>query len=338
MITNLAKKVLSITATTAALVAPLLVLATPVAATGTGDSAKLELTNVVDKALADRGETLSYTLTVKNTGSIDTTNTYLWINQPNLADYVAGSSNYQGFPGGNLMTLTDSWIKDGVNFGKVPAGKYIVLKYQTKVAQNANTDDIIWSAAGVKSDQTQTVQANSYTKVILKNPSLCGAKTADKTSVSPGDVVTFTIKACNNGNVVLNNVYIGDTLHPPFQYIPGTTTLSVSGEKTIQITDNWINDNVNIGPLNPGQEAFLKFQVKVTDSVTDGVTYQNVAQLKSDETPNILQCTVVLKGKVLGIVEQPKPQLPNTGPGDALVLTGLLAPVGYLIKRFKTKI
>ncbi len=343
---NLLKKVTSVAATVAAVAVPFLSLASfsaPVASANTS-GAKLELTNVVDKTVAQRGGTLNYTLTVKNTGTVDTTNTFLWINQPNLADYVAGSSNYQGFPGGTLKTLTDSWITDGVNFGTLPAGKYIVLKYQTKVIATANDGDILWSVSSVKSDQTNSVQANSWTRATFENPGICAEKTADKSTVSIGDTVNFTIKVCNTGNIVLHNVYIGDIIHSPLQYVANSTVLSVPGETDKTIDDNWLNTGVNIGPLNPGQSAFLKFQVKVTDSLTDGQVIQNVAQVKSDETPNILQCSVVLKGKVLGIVTiaptpvKPLPQLPNTGPGDVLLLGSLIAPAGWLLKKFKSKI
>ncbi len=337
---KLLKKITSIAATVAAIAVPFLSLnslATPVFATG--DNAKIELTNVVDKGEAQRGETLSYTLTVKNTGTVDTTNTFLWINEPNLADYVAGSSNYQGFPGGSLTTLTDAWIKDGVNFGTVPAGKYIVLKYQTKVAANANHGDILWSVSSVTSNQTERVQANSRTTAVFKNPGICAEKSADKTTVSVGDTVNFTIKVCNTGNIVLHNIYIGDIIHAPLKYVANSTVLSVTGETDKNIDDNWLNTGVNIGPLNPGREAFLKFRVKVADGLTDGQVIQNVAQVKSDETPNILQCSVILKGKVLAIVEKPKtPELPNTGPGEILLLVSALAPAGWLIKKFKTRI
>lgn len=340
---NLFKKVSLIAATLAVSAVSFLSLTSTVApiVLATGDGAKIELTNVVDKGEAERGETLNYTLTVKNSGTVNTTNTFLFINEPNLVDYVAGSSNYQGFPGGSLTTLTDAWIKDGVNFGTVPAGKYIVLKYQTKVAANANDGDILWSVSSVTSNQTERVQANSWTRAVFKNPGICAEKTADKSTVSVGDTVNFTIKVCNTGNIVLHNVYIGDIIHAPLKYVANSTVLSVPGETDKNIDDNWLNTGVNIGPLNPGQEAFLKFRVTVTDGLKDGQVIQNVGQVKSDETPNILQCAVILKGKVLGVVtppvETPK-ELPNTGPGEILLLVSALAPAGWLVKKFKTRI
>jgi uncharacterized repeat protein (TIGR01451 family) len=234
--------------------------------------------------------------------------------------------------------LTDSWINDGVNFGTVPAGTNVVLKYQTKVAANANMDDIIWSNAAAKADQIGQVNANAWTRVILKNPGLCAEKTADKTTVQVNDTVNFTIKVCNKGNITLHNILVGDIIHTPLVYVPNSTTLTV-GSQVTNVTDKGLTDSLNIGNLNPGQEAFIKYQVKVSDSLKDGETIQNVAQLKSDETPNILKCAVVLKGKVLGtITNKPPTELPNTGPGEVLLISSALVPVGYLLRKLRRKI
>jgi uncharacterized repeat protein (TIGR01451 family) len=262
----------------------------PVYATG----ASLELTNTVDNNLADRGEVLNYTITVKNTGSVDTTNTFLWINQPNLADYIAGSGTYTRTSTNVTNNLPDSWISDGANFGKVPAGTNVLVKYQTRVAQNANNDNIVWSVGSVKSDQTSQVQANSWTRVLLKNPNLCGSKKADKTTATVGETITFTAEACNDGNVVLNDVLIYDRLDSRFDYIPGSTTLTLAGQ-TIAVDDGWLKLHVNVGNVNPGQNAVLTYKVKVNSTAKAGDTIQNVAQFNSRETDKWLQCAVLIK-------------------------------------------
>lgn len=334
---SLFKKVSSLALTGATLSVSLISAAVFTSAPAVATSAKLEFTNTVDKQLADRGETLSYTLTVKNTGTTDVSNAYVWIKEPNLANYVAGSSNYKFQPDPNIVrNLTDAWIVDGVNFGTLYVGDTVTLKYQTKVAQNANNDNIIWSAAGLKSDQTETVQANSWTRVILKNPSLCASKTADKESVTVGDTVTFTIKVCNNGNVNITNIKIGDFINSPFSYVPGSTVQTI-GNKTINVADTWLQTSVNIGNLNPGQEVTLTFKVTVTKDLKDGQELRNVAQIVGDGIEGIIKCEVKLTGKVKSVTQKP-PELPNTGPGEVLALVAGMIPAGLLVKRFKSKI
>lgn len=341
---NLFKKIFSITATIAVTAVSFLSLvSTPAFAT----NPKLTVSNTVDKQSADRGETLSYTLVVTDAGNTDLTNIVVWTNPLNLATWVNGSGTYTR--NGVTKPLADDFITAGGKFATatpLKSGEAIIFKFQTKVAQNANNDDILWLIGNAKSEQTpNTVTSNSWTRVIFKNPGICAEKTADKTSVSVGDVVTFTIKVCNNGNIVLNNVRIGDIIHSPLQYIPGSTTSQIENQVTV-VADSWLQDGFNADYLNPGQETFLKFKVKVLDSLTDGQVIQNVAQVKSDETPNILQCAVTLKGKVLAAVITPTPtplpvtptELPNTGPGELLLLGSLVAPAGWLIKKFKSKI
>jgi len=315
-----------------------LALATPAQAS----TSTLQMTNEVDKSLADRGEILTYTITVKNTNNTSLNNVYLWINKPNLADYVAGSGTYTRTSTGVTRSLPDAWVTDGANFGVVPAGTNVIVKYQTKVAQNANPDDIVWSVAAVKSNEAATIQANSWTRVILKNPALCANKSVSENPARVGDVVTFTIKVCNNGNIVLNDVLIFDRLDSRLTYIPGSTTYTVAGQ-TIHIDDGWFKLHVNVGNVNPGQEGFLRFKVRVNSRANGSKEIQNVAQVKSNETPNWLQCFVMLKikskpkVKVLGKVTK-KQELPNTGPGEILALIAAAGPAGLAIGRLRRKI
>lgn len=299
-------------------------------------TAKLEITNSVDKAIADRGETLSYTITVKNAGDTDLTNVLVWINEPNLADYVPGSSTAQGIPGGQTVKLDDNWIKTNTNVGKVPVGKSVVVKYQTKVAQNANPDNIIWSVSAADSDQTDKVQAQSFTKVVFRATAICAEKTADKSSVSVGDTVTFTIKICNQSNINLTDIIVEDKMDPIFKYVAGSTVLNIDG-KTLKIDDNWINSHVNIGNLPPKYEAFLTYKITIKDGLKDGQVMKNLAYVSAKESSGAIGCEVVLKGKVLGIVTPPT-ELPNTGPGEVLLLVSGLIPAGWALKKFKTSI
>ncbi len=292
------------TATSFAVLSFSLLPATLAVATPVYAAPKLELTNKVDKQIADRGDVLTYTITIKNTGDQNTTNTLVWINKPNLAEYIPGSSQYQGFPGGTLRSLTDAWINDHVNFGTLPSGKWIVLNYKTRVAQNANNDDLVWSVAHAKSNQNARVDASVSTKVFLANPSLCASKHADKEVVSPGDTVTYTIEVCNNGNMILDNIRMFDELPKEVTYIKGTTTYDTTGGFSTDVTDAWVNDGVNLGQLDKGEKGFFKFKVKVNDNVKDGDIIRNAGKLKSDQTPVWVECSNEIRVGVKGVPEE----------------------------------
>ena len=271
-----------------------LAVATPVYA-----APQIEITNKVDKQTADRGDTLTYTITIKNTGDKEMTNVLVWINEPNLADYIAGSSQYQWFPVGSLKNLTDAWVNDYVNFGPMSPNESVVLNYKTKVASNANHGDIVWSAAFAKSDQNARVQASASTEIFFENPGLCAVKKADKSTVSPGEKVTYTIEVCNSGNMVLNNVRLYDELPDEVSYVNGSTTYTRGDFNTV-VTDAWVTDGVNLGDLDTVNKGIFKFQVKVKSDVKDGTKIVNSAKLKSDQTPVWIDCkneiTVEVKG------------------------------------------
>jgi uncharacterized repeat protein (TIGR01451 family) len=303
---------------------------------------KVEITNTNDKAIVDRGDVVTYTIVVKNTGDTATNNTYLWINFPNLATYVAGSGTAVKMPANVTKNLVDAWVNDGVNFGTLQPNEFVTLTYKTKVADNANANDIIWSVATVKSDQTSQVTASSYSRMVFKEAALCADKTADKKVVEKGDVVTFSIHVCNKSNINLTDILIRDEIPVPLNYVAGSTTLDIDG-KTIKIADSWqdkSNPNfawVNIGNLPPGYDATLKFKVTVGQNLTDGQVIENVAQINAKEIEKAFRCAYILTGKVLGITKPPT-ELPDTGPGEVILALASLVPAGLLLKRFKSKI
>lgn len=293
--TKLVKRVFSAVTTVAVISAAILpasiTIATPVQATG-----GLTITNVVDKDLANRGDELNYTVTVSNTGNQDTANTVVWVNELELSTLASGTSTYTRSATGVTKDLPDSFIQTGGNFGVIPAGETIVFKFKAVVAQNANNDDIIWFVAAADADGIAQVDAKSWTRVLLANPGICSSKYIDKDVVGIGETATFTIEFCNKGNVVLNDVLIFDRLDDRLDYVDGSTTLTLAGQ-TIDISDGWLDTHVNVGNVNPGQTGQLKFQVIVNDKAKDGEEIQNVAQLKSNETPEWIQCAVLFRVK-----------------------------------------
>lgn len=336
--TKFIKKIIS-GATSIALLSISIVPATLAVATPVHAVKKIEITTEVDKQLADRGDVLSYTITVKNTGDEELSNTTIWTAPLNLATVVSGSGSYTRTATDETKDLPDNFVDTGGNFVKLPADESIIIKFQTKVAQNANNDDILWLVAGAKADKVSTVEDRVWTRILLGNPHLCASKSADVKTVSPGDVINYTIEVCNDGNVRLHNVKLFDEMPNEVTFVKGSASYT-RGDFNTDITNAWVTDGVNLGELNPGRKAFFKFQVKVKGNVKNGEVIRNAAKLTADEFDKWIECENKIKvkfGKEPKVLSEVK-QLPDTGPGLILLLAAATVPAGVFIKRLKTKI
>ncbi|MGB9592679.1 MAG: isopeptide-forming domain-containing fimbrial protein, partial [Anaerolineae bacterium] len=98
----------------------------------------------------------------------------------------------------------------------------------------------------------------------------------------PGDIVTYRVVVTNVGAGNAYSVVLTDTLPPAFEYVAGTTLATWPGGS--YTTDPAINGSTlfwNVGATlqggtPTGQALTLTFDARVTDAVTQGVTYTNV--------------------------------------------------------------
>ncbi len=105
----------------------------------------------------------------------------------------------------------------------------------------------------------------------------------DKTEVTPGESLQYTITVRNDGTQNLNNVRVNQNFIPQITYVNGSTTAEKNGT-TINVLDNWTGDGgFNFGSLTPGQIGYLKFSGLVAANVTVGTTLQNRVSIRTDE-------------------------------------------------------
>jgi len=108
-------------------------------------------------------------------------------------------------------------------------------------------------------------------------PNLLISKSVDKSSVSPGDEVVYTLNYTNIGNAAATGVIVRDT----FNYVNQQYLTFVSALPSPSSgTDTW-----NIGTLNPGQSGQISIRAKVGASVPVGTTeIKNRGSIQSNET------------------------------------------------------
>ncbi|MBI4134433.1 MAG: DUF11 domain-containing protein, partial [Candidatus Terrybacteria bacterium] len=267
----------------------------PLASYATGGP--LSVTLGVDKEQALRGDTLSYTGTIRNTGTTTQNAVYAVLQLQGAGDYVNGSGTYMHSETGNTLPLPNAWLNDGANFGYVLAGHSVTVKFRVRVRDDAPLQQYVQVTLNASSREAPSVRRATVSTLIVEpsRPQLAAEQYADRVEASPGDTIRYTIRMKNTGNVVLHNLYIVEylpNLDARFvDYVPGSGSITLGGSVQ-QLADRWVDDGARINYLNPGQEAFVKFEAKVRDSAPNGQVLFSVANIRSDEMPQWIQCSV----------------------------------------------
>jgi len=264
-------------------------LVTPAVAAGLHYSPTLS----VDKNQAQVGETLTYTYNVVNDGDGNLTSVTM---HSRLSDFVtlkSGSTNI--YKGPNTVTgFTDNWVRDGLNLGGLKPGQSAKVTFQAVVKSNVAAGSTIQTSIRTTTVELPTeVPCAAYTTVggtFKYQPS----KTVDKATATRGETLTYTLKATNTGDLTLHDVSVAETLPGKVTYIAGST-VSTKGSSTVNVTDAWIADGVNLGELTPGQSATVVFKVKVNANANNGDILENVGHFTAKELPNEIQCAAITK-------------------------------------------
>ena len=269
--------------------------AAPIASYATGGP--LSVTLSVDKEQALRGDTLSYTGIIRNTGTTTQNAVYAVLQLQGAGDYVNGSGTYMHSETGNVLPLPNAWLNDGANFGYMLAGHSVTVKFRVRVRDDAPLQQYVQATLNASSREAPSVRRATVSTLIVEpsRPQLAAEQYADRAEASPGDTIRYTIRMKNTGNVVLHNLYIVEylpNLDARFvDYVSGSGSITLGGSVQ-QLADRWVDDGARINYLNPGQEAFVKFEAKVRDSAPNGQLLFSVANIRSDEMPQWIQCSV----------------------------------------------
>lgn len=226
------------------------------------------MTKYVDKAYANTGDTLTYTIALKNTGNVPADNVILSDTLPKGTTFVPGSVTANGAPVGGDPAA-------GVNVGTIAPGAVTTVSFKvvvnttiptTNPIPNDSTINFTYTvdpanpdgAAGKGNSNKVNTQVNSA-KISNSDGGL--TKTVDKTSANVGDTLTYTISMKNTGNVPANNVIFADSIPKGTTFIPGTVTVNGAANAGNPAA------GINVGTINPGQTTVVTFQVLVNTTI-----------------------------------------------------------------------
>ena len=232
----------------------------------------LSIEKSTNKNVIIAGETVTFTITVNNTGNGSADNLILLDILPGgftVSD--TGNSSIQW----NLTSLDPggSWTESFIASSASNLGNGIYTNTATVSADNY----------GSISDTASVIIQNP--PIILTNPSLSIQKTVTPTVTNAGTTVNYTVVVTNSGNGTAFNTILFDQL-PSGNFTYTTTGTSAR---------SW-----NLGNILPGKSKSTSYVVNIADSVANG-TYVNTATVSANNHGVISDtATVQVKGKVLG--------------------------------------
>ena len=137
------------------------------------------------------GSTIIYTFTVKNTGNVT-------LNTVTISDDLAG--------------VTGAWTPVTLAPGATTTftGSYILKQSDIDAGQLVNVARA--TGKSVSGGGTVTSPDATRTDTFTRSPGIKVVKSADLSTASKGDLITFTMVVTNIGNVSLTNITVADTL------------------------------------------------------------------------------------------------------------------------------
>lgn len=225
----------------------------------------LSATKTASTQNATVGDTVSYTVTVSNTGNYGA--------QINLTDNIPAGTilvpnsvivNGQPLPAANPAT--------GISAGTVAAGATTTITFSVVIDTLPSPQQLVNQASVALSfilpdgrTITGSVLSNVLT-ITVSAPDVDVVKSTTSTAVSVGDIVTYSVAVTNNGIATVNNVVFTDP-------VPASTVLAPTGVFVDGVLRPGANPStgITIGSIASGATVTVVFSVQVTSLPTSAV-------------------------------------------------------------------
>ena len=244
-------------------------------------SAAFSVTNSVDKTTANVGDTVTYTINITNTGSINATDLMVTDDWPVGITYVSSSADKGSYD--NSSTI---WTVGNLNTGA--SAKLTITATVAKRAGVTILDNMVRVS---KVDQTdnempkQTANA-SFT---VQSADLTITNTVDNAAPNQQGNINYTINLTNNGPADATGVVVYDALPQGVTYVSSNTNQGSYDSKS----GNW-----TVGNVANGASAKLTVTASV-DNGTGALEIDNLVVMAYADQPdsnlNNNDATAVLK-------------------------------------------
>ncbi|MGH0526749.1 cell surface protein [Bacillus cereus] len=224
--------------------------------------ANLNSNKAVDLAFATVGDTLTYTITLNQTGNVAVNDVIIQDIIPQGTTFIENSVivNGETLPGVNPVS--------GIPIGTITIGGDAIVSFQVTVTSIPTPNELNNNAITTFNyivnpnnvPVTNTTTTNTV-KTTVQNDNVIAFKSADVTNALPGQTLTYTITITNSGNVTIEDLLAIDAVPIDTTFVAGSVTINGIN----QPNENPEN-GITLGNLAPNEFVIITFQVTISSS------------------------------------------------------------------------
>lgn len=199
------------------------------------------------------GDTITYNLTITNSGIASINNVIVSDPIPTGSTFVAGSVIVDGIPRPTANPAS------GIQLGTLAPGASFLVSFNTIVNVLPNPATLTDQASVSFTSGAFTGSSFSNTLVIpVYQPIIVVAKSADRTAATVGDTITYFLNVTNTGNLVAD-VVVTDTIPTGAVFIPNSVIIN-----GVPQPGSDPSTGLNIGSVAPGGSVTVTITIQVT--------------------------------------------------------------------------
>ncbi|MED5019582.1 S-layer homology domain-containing protein [Paenibacillus chibensis] len=235
--------------------------------------ADLSITNTAINATPNVGDTIAFTVTVKNNGPASATDVVVTDLLPAGLTFVSAMPSQ-----GTYVTSTGTWT-----VGTIPVGSPVSLMLQARVVSPSAQTNTATVSHAYQSDPDTSNNTASVT-VTPQQADLSVANTVSNATSNVGDTITFTVTVSNNGPASATSVVVTDLLPAGLTFVSATPS---QGSYT-SATGAW-----TVGTVAKNLTATLSLQAKVVspNAQTNTATISHADQYDPNTVNNTSSAT-----------------------------------------------
>lgn len=300
-----------------------------------------------EQVSAEANEEVEFKIVVTNTGEETLNNVTVNDVMPAELTYVIGSM--KRINGSQTIDIAPpevaQFFAGGLNIGSIDCvSKTVTIVFKAKTSSDIKVDKCIVNKAVVMSgkltkDDIATVCL--VPKVIVKKPILTIQKLVrnftnnekdfvDGNQASAGDVLEYEIVIKNTGSAPADQVRILDTIPANTEFITGTTTIARNEGDANTLTDGIAKEGIVIDAITAGETVTLRFRVKTSSKIADGICIVNVAKVVDDGKEMSDDAKTCIK-----VIVPEKPALPVTGSMTTIISLMATLLAGFAVSYYR---